>query len=297
MSRLTLGTAQFGLDYGITNPGGRVQDEEVAAILALAAHSGIDTVDTARLYGESEASIGRNSPAGADFRIVTKTPKFGNAGDAAQAADDLRDAFETSLQALGRASVYALLLHDPQDLLGPFGTALWAVLEDLKQSGQVAKIGVSAYEGSEIDAALDLYSIDVVQLPFNAIDQRLAEGGQLDRLHRAGVEIHARSVFLQGLLLAPFEAIPRKFEPVRSTVERIDKAFADRGLSRLEGLLASVFTHHEIDRVVVGVTSTQELDASISAAKRAEEAGPLHIDVPPIDPRYLNPARWNELPA
>lgn len=293
MSRLALGTAQFGLDYGITNRGGRVEDNEVAAILALASDNGIDTIDTARLYGESEASIRRNWPAGAEFRIVTKTPKFGDSEDAGQAAAELHAAFEKSLQALGRTSVDALLMHDAQDLLGPFGTALWTALEELKHSGRVAKIGVSIYEADEIDAVLDRFRIDVVQLPFNAIDQRLAEGAQLRRLCGANVEIHARSVFLQGLLLAPVDAIPPRFEPLRSAIERIDKAFAEEGLSRLEGLLASVLTRREIDRVVVGVTSAQELSAIIRAVKRAEDAEALHIDLPPLDPRYLNPARWH----
>lgn len=295
MTRLALGTAQFGLDYGITNRAGRVEEHEVAAILALAAKSGIDTIDTARLYGDSEAAIGKAWPYGADFHVITKTPKFDDAADAAHAAAQLKSAFEQSLKALRRTRIHGLLVHNPQDLLGPFGSALWADLEALKDSGRVAKIGVSVYEPDEIDAALDRYPVDIVQLPFNAVDQRFAEAGHLDRLVQAGVEIHARSVFLQGLLLAPSDTIQSRFGPLRSAVEQLDKAFANRGLSRLEGLLAGVLSRGEIGRIVVGVTSADELAAIINAAERAESVGFHAIDLPPIDPQYLNPTRWHEL--
>jgi aryl-alcohol dehydrogenase-like predicted oxidoreductase len=293
--RLGLGTVQFGQDYGITNPHGQISEAEVASILALAAEAGIDTIDTARLYGISENVIGRCSPADAAFRIVTKTPRFGGISDPDEAASELRAAFETSLQALGRDEVHGLLVHDANDILGQVGRALWSAMEDLKSSGRVRNIGVSVYEAAEIDRVLDSFPIDIIQLPFNAADDRLVKGGQLDRLASAGVEIHARSLFLQGLLLAPAKDIPWRFAPIRSAVEQLDLLFASRGLGRLEGLLAIAFGQAEIDRFIVGVTSTDELGAILAAAEKAERMEPLEWDPPVIDAAYLNPARWSEL--
>lgn len=293
--RLGLGTVQFGQDYGITNPRGQVREDEVVSILSVAAEAGIDTIDTARLYATSESVIGRCSPDGAAFRIVTKTPRFGGLADQESAAAQLRAAFETSLGALGRKHVYGLLLHDVNDLFGPVAGALWGAMENLKSSGRVAKIGVSVYEGAEVDRVLNEHPIDIVQVPFNALDDRLVKDGQLDRLASTGVEIHSRSLFLQGLLLAPTTEIPDRFAPIRSAAEQLDSVFARQRLSRLEGLLALAFGQHEIDRFIVGVTSADELRAIVAAVDRAEQVGPLEWNPPALDPVYLNPARWSEL--
>jgi len=295
MNRLALGSAQFGLDYGITNPSGRVGQNQVVAILDLAAKSGIDTIDTARLYGDSESVIGRRWPVGAEFRVVTKTAKFVDSVDAQEAVEQLRAGFEASLDALRRPAVHGLLVHDAHDLFGQFGTALWSALEELKRSSRVARIGVSVYEPDEIDAILERFPIEIVQLPLSPFDHRLVRGGQLEKLREAGVEMHARSVFLQGLMLAPVRNIPQKFAGLGSALEQLDSALAELGLSRLEGVLAIVLSRSEIDRFVVGVTSTDELGAILAAANRAQSIGPLDVDLPELDARYLNPARWHEL--
>jgi aryl-alcohol dehydrogenase-like predicted oxidoreductase len=186
-------------------------------------------------------------------------------------------------------------VHDPKDLLGPLGQAVWSGVDELKRSGRVAKIGVSVYEPDEVDRILDLYPVDIIQLPLNALDRRLVEGGQLERLATAGVEVHARSIFLQGLLLAPIHEIPAKFEPIRSALQELDRQLAQYRLSRLEGLLAAAFAHPEISRFVVGVTSCAELDTILCATDHADATDSLEIQLPRIDPLHLNPSRWREL--
>ena len=294
-ARIGLGTAQLGLDYGVTNSAGRVPEAEARAILDLAAASGMDTIDTAHLYGDSEAVLGRCAPAAA-LRIVTKTPKFGGSPPGA-AASRLRAAFSQSLRRLGRETVYALLLHDPADLGGPNGSALWNAMAALKDEGLVEKIGVSVYDGAEIDALLGAYPLDLVQLPWNVLDTRLVQGGQLARLRDCGVEVHARSLFLQGLLLQPPGRIPDRFAPVRSAVAALHAAFEGEGLTPLEGLLGLAFQRPEIDRFICGVAAADELHAIVSAAEtgqRVQQRLRLPI-MEPLDPLYLNPARWPEL--
>jgi aryl-alcohol dehydrogenase-like predicted oxidoreductase len=293
-ARLAIGTAQFGSAYGITNRTGQVSETEAAAILDVAAANGIDTIDTARLYGESEEVIGR-VPASANFRIVTKTPKLTRARADEEAVDQLRAGFAASLKALQRRRVYGLLVHDAGDLLGAVGPDLWCAMQELKAAGLVEKIGVSVYDGEQIDRICDRFPVEIVQVPFNALDRRLADAGQLQRLSSAGIEIHARSLFLQGLLLAPRQEIPERFAPVRAAVERLDAAFSLLGMSRLEGMLAIALAHAEIARFVVGVTSVDELTGIVAAAKRGDFAEPLDIDLPPIDEIYLDPSRWHEL--
>lgn len=295
-ARIGIGTAQFGLDYGITNAGGRVSQAMASAILADARAAGIDTVDTAHLYGESEATLGRAIGVDPSFRIVTKTPKFGGGPDG-DAVRKLRSAFEGSLRLLGCDRVYGLLLHDPADLLGPLGRILWEAMAALKEEGRVERIGVSVYEGEEIDRSLDRFPLDLVQLPYNPLDDRLVSGGQLDRLAGAGVEIHARSLFLQGLLLQAPESIPSRLPSIRAGVAEMIRQFEREGLSQIEGVLALAFQRPEIHRFICGVTSPAELHAIVSAAEKAQEADRrISFSTPSaIDPRQLNPARWAEL--
>jgi aryl-alcohol dehydrogenase-like predicted oxidoreductase len=295
-ARLGLGTVQFGLDYGITNAAGKVGGAGAAAILGRCATAGIEVIDTAHLYGDSEAVIGRNAPADR-FRIVTKTPKFAHSESSAEAVRRLREAFGDSLRNLRRESVHGLLLHDSADLLGPHGSALWSVMEELKGAGSVQALGVSVYEGEEIDSALARFPLDIVQLPWNPLDTRLEDDGQLAGLASRGVEVHARSLFLQGLLLQDVTAIPARFGPLREAVREMVAVFDDSGLSRLEGILAMAFARPEISHFIVGVTSAAELDAILLAGKTASG-----VQSPPILPkwrylgsRHLNPARWAEL--
>lgn len=296
MSRLALGTAQFGSHYGITNRAGQVSADEAGRMLALARESGIDCIDTARLYGESEAVIGSHRDMAGDFQIVTKTRTFAGIEEASAARLALTEGFATSLQALRRERVYGLLLHNARDLLGSLGPDLWAALEELKNNEAVEKIGVSVYGAEAIDAILTRYPIDIVQLPLNALDRRLV--GHLEPLAEAGVEVHARSIFLQGLLLSEAEDIPAKFAALRPSVVQLDELFAGHGLSRLEGLLAAVLQRKEISRVVAGVTSTDELRAIVESSARAEAAAIIdEASLPNVDPRYLDPSRWSDLDA
>ena len=296
-SRLGLGTVQFGLDYGVTNQGGRVGAEAAPQILEMSAGAGIDTLDTAHDYGESERVVGQSLPDGASFRIVTKTPGFAAFDDSAPAVSHLTDAFRFSLERLRVERVHGLLFHHPADLLGAHGQALWAACEKLKADGLVSKLGFSAYKGMEIDKALDRFPIEIVQLPYNVVDDRLVVGGQLARLAERGVEIHARSIFLQGLLLQSPDALEPRFSALRPALTALDQSCHEAGLSRLEGLLALVFQRCEIDRFLVGVTSIAEFQAILAAAERAERAPPLDFIPPAIDPRILNPSGWGDLPV
>lgn len=296
MGRLALGTAQFGSDYGITNRAGQVGADEAGRILSLAREAGIDCIDTARLYGDSEEVIGGHHEIASDLRVITKTPTFGSIRDPADARATLTQAFEASLQALRRERIYGLLIHDARDLLGPLGPQLWSALEALKANGRVEKIGVSVYGGEAIDAVLSRYPIAIIQLPFNAFDRRLVAGGQLEALSRAEVEVHARSIFLQGLLLMPADNLPAKFAGLSPGLEKLDKLFAREGLNRLEGLLSVALGRSEISRLVVGVTSAEELQAIVLAAERAKLAAQINqADLRHVDPRFLDPSRWPEL--
>ncbi|MBR2687860.1 MAG: aldo/keto reductase [Aquamicrobium sp.] len=295
-ARLGIGTVQFGLAYGVTNQAGKVGVDEASSILRFARQNDVRTVDTAALYGDSEATIGQ-AAAGAAFDIVTKTVKVGSETSPDAAVEAIISCFERSIRNLQVSHVDALMVHDAADLLGRYSDRVWRCLQDIKASGLVRKIGASVYSGNDIDELLARYDIDIVQLPINALDLRLADEGQLGSLAARKVEIHARSIFLQGLLLLPPEQLPSKFAALAPSLIQMRQAFADAHLTVMEGLFASVFRHPMIDRVIVGAASLREFEEIVSTANllRTRQIDHASWRWPISDPRLLNPALWSAL--
>lgn len=295
-ARLGIGTVQFGLDYGVTNRSGKVGRDEVSSILHFAWQQGVRLLDTAALYGDSEAAIGAAS-AGLAFDVVTKTVKVGDAPDAASAVAAIGRGFDKSLSDLRTERVHALMVHDAGDLTGPFGDEVWKGLEAIRASGRAGRIGASVYGGEQLDLLLDRYELEIVQIPINALDTRLEEGGQLARLAARGVEVHARSIFLQGILLSTPEDLPEKLAGLAPALTAMRESFTRAGLTVMEGLVASVFRHQMIDRVIVGAASLREFREIVSVASRLEliesDPDPGHWTV--ADHRLLNPALWGTL--
>jgi len=294
--KIGLGTAQFGMDYGISNPGGRVATDEAARILARAELAGVRVLDTAAAYDAAEERLGELLPTAHDFAIVTKLPP--SAADVARsdAGTWVRDAIERSLRRLRQQHVYAVLVHRAEALLGAAGREIWKALEDVQAAGTVTKIGASVYTAAEIDALLNRYPIGLVQVPLNVLDQRLVHSGHLARLQALGVEVHARSVFLQGALLMDPDALPSPhFDAVRETVRSFRSTARSAGVSPLQAAVAYVLGVDGVDTAVVGATRESELEEILVAAETAATIGmptdwfaPFASD----DERILNPAAW-----
>ncbi len=289
MNRLALGTVQFGLPYGIANQAGQVSRPEAKAMLQLAAASGIDTLDTAIAYGDSENCLGEVGTQ--SFKLVTKLPAVPDA--CSDVSGWVQSQVAASLARLGVSAVYGLLLHRSEQLLGSNGKELYQALQELKDNGQVKKVGVSIYAPIELEAIAKLFRLDLVQAPFNLLDRRLLTTGWLQRLKGDGVEIHTRSAFLQGLLLMPQAAILPKFAPWSDLWKRWHKWLTDRDVAAVQACLAFPLAFPEIDRVVVGADSVNHLEQIIVAANSAPQ-----VDLPNLqceDENLINPVRWSLL--
>ena len=287
--KLALGTAQFGLPYGIANREGQITRSVAKSMLQLAAAKGIDTLDTAIAYGESETCLGETGAQ--RFKLVTKLPAIPDACD--NITSWINEQVSASLGRLGVHSVYGLLLHRPEQLLGTNGKELFQVLQDLKKNKLVQKIGVSIYTPSELEALIPRYRFDLLQAPFNLIDRRLSTSGWLQRLKQDGVEIHTRSAFLQGLLLMSRSEIPTKFAPWGGLWDKWHDWLAHQPVTAVQACLAYPLSFPEIDRVVVGADSKDQLGQIIgSAVNLMPYAFP---DLYCEDENLINPARWSQL--
>lgn len=288
--KIGLGTVQFGLDYGISNQGGQTSTDEVVKILDVAREYHVDVIDTAALYGNCEDVLGRSLPHDHGFKLVTKTVRIDSNRITDADADRMESAFIASLKKLRRSTVYGLMFHNADDLLAEGGERLMERLITQKQNGVVAKIGASVYTAGQIDALLNRYEIDLIQLPVNVLDQRLLTGGQLAALKSHGVEIHARSAFLQGLLLMSPERVPDYFAPVRAHLRAYHQFIRDQRISPVRAALGFLAARDEIDVIVCGVNDHRQF------IEICQSSAPL----PDIDfssfaldnDAILNPAKW-----
>jgi aryl-alcohol dehydrogenase-like predicted oxidoreductase len=290
--KLGLGTVQFGLAYGVTNERGQVPAAEVRAIVAAALAAGIDLFDTAAAYGDSESVLGQALETHADVRIVSKLPPLAADRIGAAEIEQCRAALQRSLAQLQRPSIYGLLLHRPDDLRKPGAERLVAFLEELRSAGTVARIGISAYDRAQIELALDRFPLDAVQVPVNLLDQRLLQDGTLARLRHRNVEVHARSAFLQGALLAEPSSLPAHFAPHRDRLAAVGMAAERAGLTRLALCLRFVLDQPVIDRVIVGVTGLAELQQILAAATNTTPLPEGLAALASDDPHLVNPALW-----
>lgn len=295
LKRIGLGSVQFGMDYGVSNKGGQTSVDEAKLIIQSAADSGVRIIDTAASYGNSEEILGEILQSEYKFDIVTKTIPCRSERISEADCAIIKSTFIDSLQKLNTDSVYGLLIHDARELECDCGDKLFETLLEIKNSGQVQKIGLSVYNGAQIDNALERYPIDIIQLPINILDQRLLRSGHLAMLRERGVEIHVRSTFLQGLLLMDPETLPDKFSTVQSHLIDLRKTLTKLEVSPLEAALDFVLGIKEIDCVVTGVESEVQLQQIFEAATRQL---PEVIDYAKWawhDQAILDPSNWSKL--
>jgi len=287
-ARIALGTVQFGMKYGISNVSGQVKNLEVKKILDRASDYNIASIDTAAVYGDSEEIIGNIGVS--NFNVVTKLPAITSGVDISSWA---LICLNTSLKKLNLNKIYGLLVHRSEDLLGVNGNRLYKSLCSLKHLGLVQKIGVSIYSPKELDLLYENnISLDIVQSPFNIFDRRLKSSGWLERLKFDGVEVHIRSIFLQGLLLQKLENIDSYFYKWRELLNNFDQWAHESGLSRVEACVNFALSQKEIDKVIVGVLTDNQLKEIIFASEKK-----YNIKIPGYfelnDKKLINPTYWN----
>jgi aryl-alcohol dehydrogenase-like predicted oxidoreductase len=287
--KLALGTAQFGLNYGVANTAGRIDFEMANKVLTKAQNFGLDTLDTAVSYGDSESILG--SIGVEHWKIISKLPEYpiGVLDLANWAEKHVLD----SLRRMGVHKLYGLLLHRPGQLLGDRGPELYNALVNLRATGLVSKIGISIYSSNELGPLLDKFTFDIVQAPLNILDRNLVESGWAHNLKAAGVEVHARSVFLQGLLLMPADMRPSKFDRWANIWQEWDRWLKSSQLTPLEACLRYASASDFVDRMVVGVDSVSQLEEILRFSDDPLSSLPVFKQMQ--DVRLINPASWSQL--
>lgn len=284
--KLALGTAQFGLSYGLANNAGKASSDTVQQLLNIARTSDITMLDTAIAYGDSEKALGLHNLAA--FNIVSKLPEVPI--DGLKVEEWVEKQVLASLKRLKINKLQALLLHRPAQLFEPSGERLYKSILRLKEQGLVSQIGVSVYAPDELSKLVERFNFDVVQAPMNIFDRRMKDTGMLSQLKKTGVAIHIRSAFLQGLLLMPIAKIPVYFAPWSPLINTYHHWLIEQNISPLQACLSYLNQHGDIDKIVVGVDDIWQLKQIIAAIDTPSTDIPDFLQS--VDEGLINPSRW-----
>lgn len=301
-AELVLGAVQLGLEYGVANRTGMPSRAEALRLVQRAADAGITNFDTARAYGDSEHRLGEALRSRKTVRTITKLSPLSDL-DSSATRENVRDAVDASiaqsLYALRREQIDCLLLHRADHMIA-FGGAAWQRLLERVQDGTVLALGVSVQSPREALAALSHSDVQHIQFPFNLLDWRWRKEGVIERLaERSGVTVHARSVFLQGLLATDDPAIWPAITGVNpsnvlSNLSALVAEFKRESLADL--CLAYARGQEWIDGVVVGMETEAQLEANLRLCARAplssQDCDEIERRMPAMPEQLLNPAQW-----
>ena len=284
LNKLEIGTAQFGLDYGIHNKSGQIPPENIEVILKLGQVRGVDSIDTASVYGSSETVLGTTGQL-FDYKVYTKGcfPYVGA----------LKQEFEASCKRLRLSSLEGYYFHRFLDI-----TERPQLIEEalsLRREGKIRKIGFSVYYPKEVQWLLaNEIPFDLLQFPLNLFDNRFVP--LLPRLKQRQIELHARSIFLQGLFFMELSSLPKHFEGVKEPLAYLQEyADGDRGnIARI--CLEHGLRNEFIDRIVVGFDSLDQLEFAINVQKsfsqedKGKNNGLKNLSI--VNEQIVIPSNW-----
>lgn len=282
---IILGSAKFGYSYGNFNNNKKINLKELYAIIKIAEKYGINFIDTSQDYKNSENVIGDLNIK--NFNFITKIPKISNTNQ--KPKDYIRLTLEKSLQKLKTNKLYGLLFRSPGCLIKEPYLSFWHEAKNLKKENLVKKVGITIYNPEELDIVYEKLKPDIVQFPYNIFDQRLKKTGWIDALYDNNVELHARSIFLQGLLLIEKSRLPDKFSDFYLDWNYYHTWLKKTNISALEACLNFVIAEKKISKIVLGVDTSQQLLEIINVKFKNIMFFTWKKN---IDERVYNPLKW-----
>ncbi|TGM82638.1 aldo/keto reductase [Leptospira levettii] len=288
LQQLTLGTVQFGLNYGVSNSVGKVSPKEVESILDFAYDNGITELDTAVAYGDSEIILGKL--INGRFKVSTKLPKL-DLENHKNVREWTKSQIESSLDRLNVNQIETLFLHDVSILFSPNASEVYETIQDFVSKGVIRKFGLSIYSHHDLEKIPSYVHYNRIQCPINVFDRSLESSGWMDSLHKKGIEIQARSIFLQGILLMKKETRPKYFSKWSGLFEKWDKAIERNQISPTLFCILFIKSLEKVSNVVFGVESKNQLSEIISHFKESRTLQFLD-ELSSDDEDLIYPFRW-----
>jgi len=282
-TKLAIGTVQFGLNYGISNTVGQVSIDEVGKIFNYATSKGECFADTAQAYGNSEEVLGLFTDK-YPLQIITKLKSDFGSDEA------VISAFSSSLNNLNLSSVYGLLYHDFQSFLNNPGS--FEILDNFKQEGKVKKIGFSLYYPEELKYLLENKVVfDLIQIPYSIFDRRFEP--YFETLYQHGVEIHVRSVFLQGIIFMDQKKLSNFFNGFQSKLNLFHTICGQLQVSPGHAALQFAAVNKFIDKIVLGIQSLEHLKINMDWLEKSIEFNAASLaELKEYNLDFIIPSNW-----
>jgi len=289
MEKLILGTVQLGLDYGVNNATGKPTKEKAFEILNLAYQNGIRLLDTAEAYGNATEIIGKyHKSTNHRFEVISKFKVSGNN------EINLIKKVNRTLTKLGIEAFWGYLFHSFKDLQNY--PALLEPLKKAQQEGKIKHIGVSIYTNEEFRKAIENPFIQLIQLPYNLLDNDVQRGELMAAAKMQGKILHTRSAFLQGLFFKNTNSFSEKLSSLKAPVEQL-QAFAENNPEQMAALALQFATSNPlIDQVLIGVDSSEQLAMNLHAIRQnqlSETTKRIINSIAVSDSAMLNPSNWS----
>ena len=286
--KIIIGTAQFGQNYGISNKFGKTNYKVVKEILSYAKKKKVLYLDTSSEYGDAESVLGKADLK--NYKVITKfTPKdfYKNKVDIKKT---IINKLIESRKKLQVKKIYAVLLHNSEFILKNKGNEIYNSLKFAKKVGLISKFGYSIYSFSNLVKLCEKYRPDMVQCPYNIFDRRLVNQGGIKYMKRHRIEIHVRSVFLQGLLLMPLKDIPSYFLEWKNLFKEWNNWLLENKSDPLQSCLNFVLKTKGIDKVVIGVNDLNQLKQILKTSVKKKIVVPKNIQS--TNKNLIYPSLW-----
>jgi len=288
INKLILGTAQFGFNYGINNSTGKVSKHEAFKILDYAYKNNIRTIDTAESYGNSQQILGMYLAANPTkkFKIITKIDINKN-----YEKTHLIDSIISSKELLNINFFEGYMFHDYKFFKD--SEYLFSKLEKAKEMGLLKTLGISLYNNNEIEDIIQNYNFDFIQIPFNLLDNSSKRKSILIMAKERNIDVHVRSVFLQGLFFKSKEIMPTKLKPLIKYINDLEEICLERNISIDELAIKYNYSKSYIDKIIFGVDNLNQLKRNIEIMKSNILIPNKTIDkINVLENELLNPSNW-----
>jgi aryl-alcohol dehydrogenase-like predicted oxidoreductase len=282
LGKLGLGASQFPSGASVR---GRPPEAEVREMLLTAGRAGLGFLDAGQAQASAEQVLGAQMPRPAPFHILIRSVR----GD--RGPDLVEHEVRATLVRLGLTKARAVVVQSATDLFAASGLALWHRLKSLRDEGLFDQVGVSVYASDDPAGLARRFKPDLVQAPASLLDQRLLLDGSLMAVREMGIEVHLRSIFLNGLLFLPPDRVPAQLRGAAGRLSRARRMIAEGRSDPLQAALGFALSRPEADAVIVGASTAAELSAVIAAAS----SPPPDLDWDEMaidDPVALDPRRW-----
>ena len=284
LAKLGLGASQLPA-FAAAPLRGRPPELEVREMLGVAARAGLGYLDAGAASASAELALGEHLAQPQPLKVLVRSVR----GD--RGPDVVESELRLSVQRLRQTKIRAVVVQSASDLFAPGGDALWTRLKALRDEGFCDQVGVSAYASDDPVGLVRRFKPDMLQAPASLLDQRLLLDGSLMAVREMGVEVHLRSIFLNGLLFLPPDRVPAQLKGAAGRLSRARRMIAEGKSDPLQAALGFALSRPEADAVIVGAATAAELSAIIAAASTP----PPDLDWDEMaldDPVALDPRAW-----